>query len=54
LTLEEFESARYLRIKRVRSLQQQGDLDDNLRWKKGRFPDMTSGAIAFSLAVKSV
>lgn len=34
LTLEEFESARYLRIKRVRSLQQQGDLDDNLRWKK--------------------
>ena len=34
LTLEEFESARYLRIKRVRSLQQQGDLDDDLRWKK--------------------
>lgn len=34
LTLEEFESPRYLRIKRVRSLQQQGALDENLRWKK--------------------
>jgi hypothetical protein len=34
LSLEEFESARYLRIKRVRSLQEQGELDENLRWKK--------------------
>jgi nucleoside-diphosphate-sugar epimerase len=34
LNLEEFESARYFRIKRVRALQQQGELDENLRWKK--------------------
>ena len=36
LTLEEFESSRYLRIKRVRSLQEQGQLDGNLRWNKAR------------------
>jgi nucleoside-diphosphate-sugar epimerase len=34
LTLQEFESSRYLRIKRVRWLQEQGELDDNLRWKQ--------------------
>jgi nucleoside-diphosphate-sugar epimerase len=34
LTLEEFESSRYLRIKRVRLLQAQGQLDENLRWRK--------------------
>jgi nucleoside-diphosphate-sugar epimerase len=32
LTLQEFESSRYLRIKRVRSLQEQGKLDGDLRW----------------------
>lgn len=32
LTLEEFESSRYLRIKHVRSLQEAGRLDENLRW----------------------
>ena len=32
LTLEEFESARYLRIKHVRQLQEDGRLDAELRW----------------------
>jgi nucleoside-diphosphate-sugar epimerase len=34
LTLQEFESSRYLRIKRVRSLQEKGELDGNLRWTR--------------------
>ncbi len=33
LTLEEFESSRYLRIKHVSSLQESGRLDSNLRWQ---------------------
>jgi nucleoside-diphosphate-sugar epimerase len=33
LTYDEFLSSRYLRIKHVRELQQQGKLDDQLRWK---------------------
>ena len=32
LTLEEFESSRYLRIKHVQSLQNSGKLDADLRW----------------------
>lgn len=32
LTLEEFESSRYLRIKRVRELQSKGELGQDLRW----------------------
>ncbi len=36
LSLEEFARARYLRIKLVRSLQEQGDLDVNLRWRNAR------------------
>lgn len=34
LTLDEFESTRYLRIKRVRSLQNEGRLSGDLRWTK--------------------
>ncbi|MCA8959919.1 MAG: SDR family oxidoreductase, partial [Planctomycetes bacterium] len=34
LTLEEFESSRYLRIKHVRGLQESGRLDADLRWSK--------------------
>jgi len=33
LTFEEFTGARYLRIKRVRELQEAGRLDDDLRWR---------------------
>jgi len=33
LTFEEFTGARYLRIKRVRELQEAGRLDDELRWR---------------------
>ena len=33
LTLAEFESSRYLRIKHVRELQAAGRLDASLRWK---------------------
>ncbi|MEE8142476.1 MAG: SDR family oxidoreductase [Planctomycetota bacterium] len=36
LTLEEFESSRYLRIKHVRELQGQGKLDSQLRWTNGQ------------------
>ena len=32
LTLQEFESSRYLRIKHVRELQKMGKLDTDLRW----------------------
>ena len=35
LTLEEFESSRYLRIKHVAGLQSTGRLDDALRWSPG-------------------
>ena len=33
LTFEEFTGARYLRIKRVRELQEAGRLDEELRWR---------------------
>ena len=35
LTFEEFTGTRYLRIKRVRELQEAGRLDDELRWRVG-------------------
>lgn len=38
LTLEEFESSRYLRIKHVRELQSEGRLDANLRWQGVALP----------------
>jgi nucleoside-diphosphate-sugar epimerase len=38
LTLQEFESSRYLRLKRVRALQEQGELDPNLRWTRSAHP----------------
>lgn len=34
LTLEEFESARYMRLKHIRALQGRGELDGNLRWTR--------------------
>jgi nucleoside-diphosphate-sugar epimerase len=33
LTFEEFSGPRYLRVKRIRELQDAGDLDDDLRWR---------------------
>ena len=33
LTFEEFTGTRYLRINRVRELQEAGRLDDELRWR---------------------
>jgi nucleoside-diphosphate-sugar epimerase len=33
MTFEEFDGSRYLRVKRVRELQQSGALDDSLRWR---------------------
>jgi nucleoside-diphosphate-sugar epimerase len=32
LTLDEFESSRYIRLKHIRALQKRGDLDSDLRW----------------------
>jgi nucleoside-diphosphate-sugar epimerase len=53
ITLEQFESSRYLRIKRITELQQQNRLDENLRWTRnglsisGRTGDLGPSRTAF-------
>jgi nucleoside-diphosphate-sugar epimerase len=46
LTLEEFLSERYLRLKRVKSLLAAGELAPELRWTKERVPTLADDAVA--------